>query len=255
MEMTLKSLTAATVILAAVMATGAASAADLAVRYNALPPGPPPPLTYNWAGFYVGVNAGVGVATTHLTTDPSDIIGNGNGDSTDNATAGFTGGGQIGFNLQFAPNWVLGLEGDIGILSTNKTNCDIDDCTRGDFLNFTSKSDFLVTLRPRFGYAWDRSLLYMTGGGAWVRVNDSWTDFVPAGVNSGSTTLDGWTVGGGLETALLQNVTLKAEYLFVDVGTNQVVDGDGDGSFIDFRHQYHVFRLGLNYRFGGPTGW
>lgn len=203
---------------------------------------------YNWTGFYVGGNAGVGIAGTHVTTDPTTLIGDANGDNDDLYRAGFTGGGQAGYNWQFAPSWVAGIEGDVGVLKTNEFHCNINDCDTANSLSLASDSSFFATLRARVGYAWDRSLLYVTGGAAWVRTDDRWTDFTTT-FSENSTIRAGWAVGGGLETALMGNWTAKIEYLFVDVGTNRVFDADGDGSYLDFKHQYHVARLGLNYKF------
>lgn len=192
---------------------------------------------------------GVAAAGSLLTTDPSNSIGDNNGDSDNIYKAAFTGGGQIGYNWQFAPSWVAGVEGDFGALSASQTHCNINDCSTGGELTYGSQSDFLATLRGRFGYAWDRSLLYVTVGAAWVGVKDHWTDFAPTPVSEHSSTLTGWTIGGGLETALVGNWSAKFEYLYVDAGTNRVLDADGDGSYLNFKHEYHVARVGLNYKF------
>lgn len=200
---------------------------------------------YNWTGFYIGANAGVGAAGTKLTTDPTATIGNNNGDTDYLHNAGFTGGFQEGFNWQLAQSWVVGIEGDVGVLNTSEHHNNIND----NSYDFTAKSGFFSTLRGRVGYAWDRSLLYVTGGGAWVRVTDTWTESAVAPANQRSATRSGWTVGGGLEAALAGNWTTKFEYLYADVGTNRVIDADGDGSYLNFRHEFHVFKFGLNYKF------
>src|ERR1700727_2221897 len=92
-----------------------------------------------------------------------------------------------------APNWVFGVEGDINALGAKRSVCVIDDaCSIGstDPLFATTKTDYLSTIRARFGYAWDRSLLYVTGGLAIAKVNDSFTDFTTS-VSSNAQTRTG----------------------------------------------------------------
>jgi outer membrane immunogenic protein len=205
---------------------------------------------YSWTGFYIGLNAGVGVSGT--TVANAEQFNNGFFDMYD---VGFTGGGQVGFNWQAAPSWIVGIEGDIGFLNTSRRFCVINNnCgSAAAFTIHTSEADFVSTLRARAGFvAWQRGLLYVTGGAAWVRVKNSWTD--QGTVNQKSTTLSGWTAGGGLEAAVAGNWTVKAEYLYIDVGSHSVADADGntDPDFLpfDYKHRFHLARLGLNYRFG-----
>src|SRR5262249_22788596 len=150
------------------------------------------------------LNGGVGISGT--TVSNAQEFNNGFFDMYD---AGFTGGGQVGYNWQAAPNWIIGVEGDIGILDTSRSFCGINqNCSSTTVTTvFKSESDFLSTLRARAGYAWERALLYVTGGAAWVNVTDSWTD--QGTINKRSRTLSGWTVGGGLEAALWGNWTGK----------------------------------------------
>jgi outer membrane immunogenic protein len=148
---------------------------------------------------------------------------------------------------------VLGLEGDINWIGSKRSTCDINDCGGGPLI-FTTRTDFLSTVRGRVGYTWDRSMLYVTGGLAIARVNDSFNDFSTTDIPSNRATRTGYAVGAGIETALWSNWSVKAEYLYANVGTNRVnlLPADGPG-FLDFTHEYHVGRIGLNYRFGGPV--
>jgi outer membrane immunogenic protein len=236
---------------ASVLFTGAASAADLAPRYTKAAPLAAP--AYDWSGFYLGVNLGGSASGGSIKSDPSGAIGSGEGlgDSADQFRAGVTGGFQGGYNWQVAPNFVLGVEGDINWLSSNRSFCVIDEC--GTFpLIVTTRTDWLSTVRGRVGYTWDRSMLYVTGGVAFADVRDSFNFFSFTDIATNHQTRSGYAVGAGLETALVGNWTLKAEYLFSDVGTNRVNLNPGDGNgFLDFRHQYQIGRIGLNYRFGG----
>jgi outer membrane immunogenic protein len=233
---------------ASALLTGAASAADLAPRYTKAAPLAAP--AYDWSGFYLGVNLGGAAVGGDLTTDQSNNIGPG---SDQHFAAGVTGGVQGGYNWQVAPSWVLGIEGDFNGLSNKSSFCDINDCfAPNDFLIFTTRTNWLSTVRGRVGYAWDRSMLYVTGGVAFADVRDSFNFFSTTDIASNHQTRSGYAVGGGLETALMPNLTLKAEYLFADVGKDRVFLNPGDGfGFVDFQHKYQIGRIGLNYRFGG----
>ena len=229
---------------AVVMATSAL-AADLPAKapiYKV-----PAAAGFTWQGFYVGVNAGVAASDTKLTAGPNSLIFNSNGENSDISKSGFTGGGQLGYNWQPAANWVLGVEGDIGALSTSRSMCNIRSCA-GNLFIVSSEPNFLATARGRFGYAWDRSMFYVTGGAAWVGVKDSWTFFTTGPASERSTTRTGWALGGGIETALAGNWSTKLEYLYVDAGTNRVNYVSGSTAYMDFKHEFNIVRLGLNYK-------
>ncbi|MGB8038105.1 MAG: outer membrane beta-barrel protein, partial [Pseudolabrys sp.] len=190
---------------------GSAQAADLkgAPVYKAVAP------AYDWTGFYAGLNAGVGASQTNGGTDAEFPV-------TDRAGVGFAGGLQAGFNWQFAPNWVTGIEGDIGYLGIDRS-----------FKNWITvlalgvKTDWYGTLRGRVGYTNGPSLFYATGGLAYGGVK---TDITASGVGvptqtiSLSQTRTGWTAGVGIETPFTllglfgPNWTTKTEYLYVDLG-------------------------------------
>ncbi len=223
-------------------------AADMPVKAPILSP----VSTYSWTGFYGGVHIGAGAAGTRVKAFGNNIS-NDNGDTADLFRSGFTGGAQVGFNLQFAPNFVAGVEADIAWLNAKRTICIVQYCGQGgggDFIQIRSDVGSVTTLRGRLGYAWDRYLIYATGGAAWVRVKDSWTDLLLSDVREQRKTLSGWTIGGGLEAALWGNWTAKVEYLYVDVGSLTVADPDAR---MTYEHRLHLARLGLNYRFWQPA--
>lgn len=217
-------------------------AADMPLKAKA------PIATYNWTGLYVGLNAGVGAqGVTAITVLPTALP-----DRDDLTRSGFTGGAQAGYNYQFAPSWVAGIEGDINSLSLSRTICALQNCTGGaNQFDATAKTDWFATLRARLGYAFGQSMLYATGGLAVVHSTDEWSNFnnTPRVVQTQNRS--GWTAGGGIETALTGNWTAKVEYLYIDTGTSRVNDPNAAGAFVDFKHQYQLARLGLNYRFGG----
>jgi outer membrane immunogenic protein len=146
-------------------------------------------------------------------------------------------GGTAGYNWQFGQA-VIGAEGDIdwsGIKGTTTVLCPAGCETR---------NKWLATARGRVGFAFDRFLPYFTGGLALGDINANRPNF-PGGSISNA----GWTVGAGLEVGLVSNVSLKAEYLYVDLGNfncglNCGLVPGGNVSFTT-----NVFRGGANVRF------
>ena len=114
----------------------------------------------------------------------------------------------------------------------------------GDF--YHTKQDWFGTVRGRVGYAWDRTLIYATGGFAYGNVEDRYFDPV-VGTTSSSSTRTGWTVGGGAEYAFTDNWTVKGEYLYVDLDDQRISAPVVDD--VTFEHKFNVVRLGLNYKF------
>lgn len=201
-----------------------ANAADLAARpYTKAPAYVPAPI-YNWTGFYIGGHVG-GAFTGNSDNvyDPSVYSGRGN-DGT------FMGGVQIGYDNQFAPNWVFGLEANYSFLDTNSVVAN-----RG-----------LGSVTGRLGYTWGPSLLYVKGGYAWA---DSRFTNGFAG-NAGDS---GYTVGAGLEYMFTQNWSGKIEYQYYDFGNVDVVLANTVVG--RFRNDEHTIKAGLNYRFnwGAPV--
>ena len=206
----------------------AASAADMSR---------PPPLAtkapfmapyYNWTGFYAGINGGYGWGTSNWS---------GLGSSFD--VNGGLFGGQLGYNWQFG-QFVYGLEGDLDWTDLRGTasllNCGATSCR--------TKNDFLATVRGRVGYAADRWMPYLTGGLAVGNIRATVPGF--AGIDQ---TNAGWTLGGGVEVALVGNWTAKAEYLYVDLGTAGcgAVCGLPAGNNVSLTT--NIVRGGINYRF------
>jgi outer membrane immunogenic protein len=254
--------------------TQLASAADLGQpAYKAPPPPPPPPFT--WTGFYLGGNIGGAWQSLSnslsITNDPTDgyfftgaIPGvNASGSPSFN-TSGVTAGGQIGFNYQVS-NIVYGLEADFEWLNLKSNNGGAFTYTTNGlnyFLTTSEKTPWLFTARPRIGWAWDRVLLYATGGVAVadIELNQSFGEpnqGVPV-QNFPSTTKTqvGWTAGLGAEWAFADNWTVKAEYLYAQfdgVGwTNQFnTPANGNATFSNSTSslKLNIARVGLNYKF------
>jgi outer membrane immunogenic protein len=175
---------------------------------------PLPPAVYDWTGFYLGANVGVGVSETHATSTLFDF-------AIDRSATGFTGGVQAGANLQMQ-SLVLGVEADFGSLRTDRNVLALF----GDFTgaHVGSSSNWYGTVRGRLGYTSGPSLFYGTGGAAWVNLTNTIGDepFLPAAAVH--TTASGWTAGAGIETMLGGNWTAKGEYIYIDAGRQNLSD-------------------------------
>lgn len=217
--------------LALVGALAPAAAADLPRQMPAKAPAYVAPY-YNWTGFYIGINGGGAFGDSSWS---APTVGGSTGDFN---VSGAMIGGTVGYNWQFG-QFVAGLEGDIdwtNIKGSTLTNCGAIACE--------TRNDWLGTARGRIGYAFDRVMPYVTGGVAFGNIKGVSTGF--AGVDE---TNVGWTVGGGLEVAVFGNLSVKGEYLYVDLGSVGCGASCGAlaGNNIDLRTS--IVRGGLNYRF------
>ena len=187
---------------------------------------------YNWTGFYVGINGGYGFGKSDWSAVPT----------ASNKPKGPLIGGTIGYNYQVG-SIVYGLEGDFDWADVKgSANCAVG-------VVCETQNRWLATFRGRVGYAFDRWLPYVTGGGAYgnVRANVN----VPiAGVTvSSSSDRLGWTLGAGLEYAFLSNWSAKIEYLYVDLGSFDT----GPAPIVNnVSFKENIVRAGINYKFSGP---
>jgi len=209
----MKSFLLGTVALAAIGLALPANAADLAARPYTKAPAYVPAQIYNWTGFYLGGHVGGA-----FRGDSNNLLG-GSRDGT------FMGGVQVGYDNQFAPNWVFGLEANYSFKDTGS--------------NFANRG--LGSVTGRLGYTWGPSLLYVKGGYGWADSRFS-NGF---GGNGGR---DGYTVGGGLEYMFTQNWSGKIEYQYYDFGNVNFVTPAGVAG--TFRNDEHTIKAGINYRFG-----
>jgi outer membrane immunogenic protein len=246
------------VVSAALLATTTigAQAADLPVKapyYKT-----PVAAVYDWTGFYLGANAGVGLgrSLSQLTVPDGAVSIQ---ERSLFGAAGAVGGGQIGYNWQFS-NVVLGVETDLqGAAIEDNRTCGLycQPIAGGIAARFDQKLDWFGTIRGRIGLASGPVLSYITGGLAYGGVKTSIAESLPGlgGVASAgiSGTRTGWTIGSGVEAALGGNWTGKLEYLYLDLGTESGVlpfTALPNQSFSsDIRE--HIFRAGVNYRIGG----
>jgi outer membrane immunogenic protein len=200
------------------LAVGAALAADMPLK------APPAIAPFSWSGCYVGLNAGAASVNVGQQFTVPGVIAIDNG----GRQTSFIGGGQVGCNWQFDPQWVVGIEGDVDYLNASRTGAFRfrfagEDTTGAQ----SSRLRWLTTVRAKLGYAWGRTLLYGTGGVAIGNVDSALTAVRrnAAGTataqfaGSFSETRVGWTIGGGLEHAFTNNVSAKLEYLHFDLGS------------------------------------
>jgi iron complex outermembrane receptor protein len=200
-----------------------------------------------WTGVYLGVNGGFTFGgsdwTDSVTGTSSDIFN----------TSGFVFGGTLGANYQVG-SWVLGVEADgdwadsngFGTFTTTSTS---GLCAAGCLTNNT----WLATVRGRAGYAFDRFLVYGTGGAAVGNVQASFSRDPVS-----SSTEAGWAAGAGVEVAVAPHWSAKAEYLFVDLGNGscttdcaiQNTNGPPLIPNVAVKFNESIVRAGINYKFG-----
>jgi outer membrane immunogenic protein len=236
-------------------ATPAAWAADL-------PSAPPPQAparyvpavapVYNWSGIYIGINGGYAFGSTDW-SPAAPLLGTG----TFNTNGGLV-GGTAGFNFQ-SGQIVYGIEGDwdwadISGSSSNTTST-IDPAgicgTAGALAcRYQTSSNWLSTIRGRVGYAFDRVMIYATGGGAAGDVKATFSNPNTGFTGSTNSTEWGWTAGGGIEAALTENITAKVEYLFVDLQNGNCSPTIcGGGTAVPVSFDASIVRAGLNFKF------
>jgi len=265
---------------------GPAMAADMNMPLKA--PAAPLAPACMWCGFYVGGNAGWAwgrddINTTNIIGPVPPFVAVDNAAVSSAASPringdGFTGGGQIGYNSQ-SGNIVWGAEADfeyLGIKGSTSGTFPFPSTLPGgvvgpptEFFGVAThySTDWLFTARPRIGWAMNNWLLYATGGLAVGREHFSQTlTLLPPFVstNTFATTQVGWTVGAGVEYALNQNWSVKAEYLYVDLGRTGANAGTLTPACTPAVCTYtnsssahltaNIARVGINYHFnfGGP---
>jgi outer membrane immunogenic protein len=233
---------------------------------------------YDWTGFYAGINSGVAVgdadvdATVPWVGAPGDwfvscfscarainVVG-----KRTIEDVGYTGGGQLGFDYQVGM-LVAGLETDFQYFHLKDTDR-LDQpyppyAPAGAHIENVLDTDWLYTARGKLGVAMDRLLIFGSGGLALTDLSDHFRfndDF--GGIEKGSinSTKLGWAAGGGLEFALMDNVSVRAEYLHVDFGKesqreNTFHNPTGPYPLTRMKHSIdldaEIGRVALNYRF------
>lgn len=211
-----------------------------------------PVSAYEWTGFYVGLNGGFafGNGDQDITVDSLGFL------DTDGAAISTRGaflGGTAGFNYQM-DELVFGVEGDLNWADiSGYTNPDGDPGNDG----YQTSVDWTGTLRGRLGYAVDSFLLYGTAGvavaGIGIENGDVDANVFDPGTGTASTNLTGvgYVVGAGVEVAVVDNVSVKAEYNYYDFGTMAFTAPDSLGGTEEgtVTTNFHAVKLGVNYAF------
>jgi outer membrane immunogenic protein len=255
---------------ATLLFTGPALAADL-LKAPAMPLGGP---VLSWTGWYIGATAGYGwssdggvdnFATSSFCNTGLNWCQPGGPPPSANLALlaaipphlspdpkGFIGGGEIGYNYQVG-QFVLGLEADFSGADIKGSDAQVGSSPVAGFASTVNvaataseKLDFLATLRARFGFLLTPSfLVYGTAGGAFGHVSTTTTfsEAVasncfcgpsPTVATTTSSTMPGWTAGGGLEWMFAPQWSLKGEYLYYNLGTlsttSQITQTNGAGT-------------------------
>ena len=235
-------------LLAAMAIASPALAADLP---QPLPPAPqapvayipPPPPVYNWGGIYFGLNGGYSFGSSNWSSSGASGTGNFN-------LSGGLVGGTLGANFQ-SGEFVFGIEGDLDWTDIKGSVSSTTICPFGGSCTFQTENDWLGTVRGRFGYAFDRVLVYGTAGGAFGNIKPQLTNAL---VGSSTSTEFGWTAGAGVEFALPANFTARIEYLFVDLSKGSFACTAAQcmtAVSVPVSFDASMVRVGLDYKFGG----
>lgn len=246
-----------------------AQAADLAARPYVK--APVAPVAYlSWNKCYVGVSGGytttAGTRSTTISPNDADFLlsqtlGNVPTSQGSDPDGGII-GGTVGCNWQIG-TMVLGGETDLSWTSqksTSRTMLGAFDVVTAN----TSELQALGTVRGRLGFAMGPTLFYATGGLAYGYVKDS-ASIIPnaVGIGLGGAQLAGaqsewragWTVGGGVEHLISPDWSVKAEYLYYDLGRSSLLvssfAGTPESGTFSHRNDGHIIRVGINYQFGG----
>jgi outer membrane immunogenic protein len=242
----MKRIAQAAVVAAAVMTTAlAAHAADLPMAPSYQPAAAPvAQRIYSWTGIYLGLNGGY----TFGQSTPMSLFSNDYTAFNYNAN-GWLGGLTAGAQIQSGQT-VIGVEGDIDWAN-------ISGSSRGPiFLNgnnigtatLSSTVNSISTLRTRIGYAISNWLIYGTGGIAVTNEQSTLTGatFICGapnafGSNPPCTSLSnlhlGLAAGAGVEYGVTENLSVKAEYIWVGAGAVNTL-------------KENMLRVGANWRFG-----
>lgn len=228
--------------------------------------------TYDWSGFYVGVNTGKSYAKDDFsvrTIDPASFGGERGPESASIKWNGFIGGAQIGYNWMTAPNVVLGLE---AALSAPDLKLNAEGVSKYGISYKTLDIDTVATLRGRAGYAFNNWMIFGTGGVAWTHVRTSNTQgpcgdgntppsfsigncasgpftAVPYGTkDTNSINKTGWTLGVGAEVGITPNWIARVEYIHTDFRSFNAANPSFNRESTN-KLKLDTAQIGLNYRF------
>ena len=242
--------------------SGGAQAADLPSASGPPVFSPPPPIpVFTWTGAYVGVNGGYGFGGSNNVSYAESIAG-----AVDYSTPiagpsqhGGFGGGQIGYNYQIR-NFVVGIEADGEGSGISASNVVVSPYyNEAVAVGTRSSVGVFGSARGRVGVAFERALFYATGGYAYGDIHSSQVVNFADGFGSYASKgglKSGYTVGGGVEYAFMNNLSVKGEYQYYDFGSRTLGAQESFAgalqpvtSYGRVRENFSTARVGLNYKF------
>ena len=225
------------ITLVALAATAPANAGDLGAPsygYGKAPPAGLGPI-FSWTGFYLGGHVGGGFSSNEVLNGL--VTGN-------NSNARLLGGVQAGFDYQFAPNWVAGIEGQYSWLGSKDGII-----FPGGFV-YTNARPAIGSLTARVGYAFGAAMVYVKGGYAFADNRESLTlGGTPVAFAFDTTHRDGYTIGTGVEYMFAPNWSGKVEYQYYDFGSSKFTAPAAFVPLGAFRNDEHSLKAGVNYHF------
>jgi outer membrane immunogenic protein len=204
---------------------------------------PPTPI-FTWTGIYLGGQVGYAWGTQRANV----LLPDGTTLFNSYSAEGVIGGAHVGYNYQ-VNQWVLGIEGSVDGTSISKTFI-----PGGAFgVSYTTSAPIQGSIRGRLGLAWDRVHLYATGGAAFAGVDATYASAL--GTVSQSSTRVGWTVGGGIEYAVTNNWSVRAEYRYSDFGSYSHSPAGvfiGGPATVNRHFTQNQVQVGFSYKFDPP---
>jgi len=186
----------------------------------------------SWTGIYVGLYGAAGAVVDNV-----EIPGLGAGNFNGIGGEGVAGGAMVGYDHQFGPNWVAGLQAELG-LSDITTELNIPGLVSAE-----AGADWTASVSARLGWlARPETMLYVIGGYSYADV-----DVSVSGLGSLSDDFHGFHIGTGMETYLCQNLTARVEYRYTQYGGEDF----GSGGALDIEPSSHSGRVGVAWKFGG----
>lgn len=193
---------------------------------------------FRWQGFYGGVSLGYGWGATEHSYDRNDNHG-----TATNDLKGFVGSVTAGYNWLYSPAFLVGIEGDIGLMNLEARDKVIFD-------GHVWKAQFgpwWGTARARAGVLFGQALFYGTAGLAFMGVDETGYGDAAGQTAWNRSLRTGWVVGAGVEYAIAPSMTAKLEYLHMDFGTYDGLSENQEN--YTFRNRADIVRAGLNFRF------
>jgi len=241
----------------------AASAADLRVAPA------PASVAPSWTGLYIGVHAGAAWQnfSSGSIDDPNGA--NASGPIAGGSALGAVGGLQVGYNWQFAPVWVAGVEGDFSWTSLADQRAQPALGPNGLLaggnasVTLNANTQWLASARAKLGFTgwFNNTMLYVTGGAAWANIEYSalfLANLPPLDQANptNTTTKSGWVVGAGAEWMATPNILLRAEYLYYGIDSSNTLNAVAFPIAAPLpvavnwgRENIQVFRIAGSYKF------